>query len=108
MYANGLDDTPVLNKPEPVKGIGNSSTLLMMKTLDEIKIMLLIHSEQVAKRQRDINKACRVVQIHLKDTKLGTRQHQMTLPVPTDLTEDIYYAATKLASEIWRGEMYVR
>ncbi len=105
MYANGFDESPVLNKPDPVKGIGNSSTLPNdAQTLDEIKVMLLVHSEQVAKRLREINKACLTVQIHLKDTRLGTRQHQTTLPAPTDLTEDIYYAAVKLATELWRGE----
>lgn len=105
MYANGLDNSPVLNRPEPLKGIGNSSTLPNdARTLDEINVMLLIHSEQVAKRLREINKACRVVQIHLKDAKLNTRHHQATLPFPTDLTEDIYYTAVRLAAELWQGE----
>jgi len=105
MNANGMDDSSVVNRPEPVKGIGNSSTLPNdARTLDEIKVMLLVHSEQVAKRLREINKACRVVQIHLKDTKLNSGQHQLTLSAPTDLTEDIYYAAVKLAAELWKGE----
>ncbi len=105
MYANGIDNSQVRNKPDPVKGIGNGSTLPNdAQTLDEIKVMLLVHCEQVAKRLREINKACRVVQIGFRDTRLKTKQHQMTLPVPTDLTEDIYYAAAKLAFELWNGE----
>lgn len=105
MSANGIDNIPVRNIPDPVKGIGNSSTLPNDAiTMEEINVMLLAHSEQVAKRLRDIHKACRTVQIHFKNTKLSTRQHQITLSYPTDLTEDIYFAAVRLASELWQGE----
>jgi DNA polymerase-4 len=105
MYANGIDDEKVRNINEPVKGIGNSSTLPNdAVTLEEINVMLLVHSEQVAKRLREIGKSCRTVQIHLKDSALGVQQHQTTLPYPTDLTEDIYYASSRLAGEIWNNQ----
>lgn len=105
MNANGMDDSPVRNAAEPVKGIGNSSTLPNdALTLDEIKVMLLAHSEQVAKRLRAIHKACRTVQIRLKDTGLNLYQHQATLDTPTDLTEGIYGTAARLATELWKGQ----
>lgn len=105
MNANGIDDEKVRSVQDPVKGIGNSSTLPNdALTLDEINVMLLVHSEQVAKRLREINKCCRTVQIHLKDSTLNSRQHQTTLQHPTDLTEDIYSAASRLAAEIWSRE----
>lgn len=105
MNANGIDDQKVRSVQDPVKGIGNSSTLPNdALTAEEINVMLLVHSEQVAKRLREIQKACRTVQIHLKDSSLNVRQHQATLPFHTDLTEDIYYTAVRLAGEIWQGE----
>jgi DNA polymerase IV len=105
LNANGMDDSPVRNASEPVKGIGNSSTLPNdALTLDEIKVMLLAHTEQVAKRLRAIYKACRTVQIKMKDSKLNVYQHQATLEAPTDLTEVIYSTAARLAKELWKGE----
>lgn len=46
MNANGMDDTAVRNVPEPVKGIGNSSTLHNdAEIMEEISIMLPVDGQ---------------------------------------------------------------
>lgn len=103
--ANGIDLSPVVPVPSPLKSISNSGTLPRdLLTRAEISAALLTHAERVAFRLRAIGCRAGVVRVALRDNTLAYRCAQRRLSPPTDVTNEIYAAAQILADEIWRGE----
>ncbi|MFR4439428.1 MAG: DNA polymerase thumb domain-containing protein, partial [Hungatella sp.] len=101
-YANGIDETPVM-EPDPVlKGYGNSITL--SRDVDDYETachVLLSLCETVGARLRNDHVVCNCVCVELKDWKFCSQSHQMTLSVPTDSTQQIYQCSCKLLKEFW-------
>ena len=103
-YANGIDETAVIDTPPPAKGYGNSLTTPQDVTEPGIaKQYLLSLSETIAARLRADSVKISVVSISLRDWDLRFYGHQITLSVPTDLTMEIYQAACQCLSELWDG-----
>lgn len=103
-YANGIDESEVINVPPPAKGYGNSLTTPRDVTDREIaKQYLLSLAETVSARLRADGVKIGVVSISLRDWNLQFCGHQITLSVPTDLTLEIYEAACKCFDELWDG-----
>ena len=103
-YANGIDESEVINVPPPAKGYGNSLTTPRDVTDREIaKQYLLSLAETVSARLRAEGVKIGVVSISLRDWNLQFCGHQITLSVPTDLTLEIYEAACKCFDELWDG-----
>lgn len=103
-YANGIDESEVINVPPPAKGYGNSLTTPRDVTDREIaKQYLLSLAETVSARLRADGVKIGVVSIRLRDWNLQFCGHQITLSVPTDLTLEIYEAACKCFDELWDG-----
>ena len=103
-YANGIDESEVINVPPPAKGYGNSLTTPRDVTDREIaKQYLLSLAETVSARLRADGVKIGVVSISLRDWNLQFCGHQLTLSVPTDLTLEIYEAACKCFVELWDG-----
>lgn len=101
-YANGVDNDPV-SEPDPVlKGYGNSITLSRdISDYETACHVLLSLCETVGARLRSDHVVCNCVCVELKDWKFSTQSHQMTLPVPTDSTQQIYRCCCKLLKEFW-------
>lgn len=103
-YANGIDESEVIDVPPPAKGYGNSLTTPRDVTDREIaKQYLLSLAETVSARLRADGAKIGVVSISLRDWNLQFCGHQITLSVPTDLTLEIYEAACKCFDELWDG-----
>ena len=103
-YANGIDDSKLIDTPPPAKGYGNSLTTPQDVTEPSIaKQYLLSLSETIAARLRADSVKIGVVSISLRDWDLRFYGHQITLTVPTDLTMEIYHAACQCLSELWDG-----
>lgn len=103
-YANGIDESEVINVPPPAKGYGNSLTTPRDVTDREIaKQYLLSLAETISARLRADGIKIGVVSISLRDWNLQFCGHQITLSVPTDLTLEIYEAACKCFAELWDG-----
>lgn len=103
-YANGIDESAVIDVPPPAKGYGNSLTTPRDVTDREIaKQYLLSLAETVSARLRADGVKIGVVSISLRDWNLQFCGHQLTLSVPTDLTLEIYEAACKCFDELWDG-----
>ena len=103
-YANGIDDSKLIDTPPPAKGYGNSLTTPQDVTEPSIaKQYLLSLSETIAARLRADSVKISVVSISLRDWDLRFYGHQITLSVPTDLTMEIYVAACQCLSELWDG-----
>ena len=83
-YSRGLDDSPVIDKPEEVKSISNSLTYYRdLVDLDQVKTLILMLAESVASRLREsgIGKA-NTVRISVTDNTLQTYAKQVKLLHP--------------------------
>ncbi|WP_294338758.1 DNA polymerase IV [uncultured Clostridium sp.] len=103
-YANGLDDSPVIDILPAAKGYGNSLTTPQDVQDPELaKKYLLSLSETVSARLRADGVKISMVSISLRDWDLRFYGHQITLSVPTDLTIEIYRAVCRCFDEVWDG-----
>lgn len=103
-YANGIDESAVIDTPPPAKGYGNSLTTPRdVVDRDVAKQYLLSLSETISARLRADGVKISMVSISLRDWDLRFYGHQITLSVPTDLTVEIYAAACRCFDELWDG-----
>ena len=95
-FARGTDQTPVakLGWQAAVKSVGNSATTPRDLVCDEDAwLMLLILSESVAARLRELALKCTVVEISLRDTELDSFTRQQKAESPSDNCLEIARAA---------------
>lgn len=98
-YANGLDRSPVMSVDyrSCVKSIGNSTTPPHDLTCaDDARCIYYLLAESVSARLRESGFRARCISISARTTTLVTRSHQVTLPRPTNLTDEIANAALSL------------
>lgn len=104
-YANGLDNSQVIEQPVPIKSIGNSNTLAFdvvdRKTAHQI---LLALSETLGKRIRHMERSGRVVSVTLRSAELFTYGKQSSLEIPIDSTTLIWKEACRIFDKAWKGE----
>ena len=91
-YANGEDDAPVSvwGRRPPPKSISNGTTPARDLTCDEdVRIVLYVLAESVARQLRGEGYACQVVQVALKDRNFLQIERQERLTAPTDLAGEL-------------------
>lgn len=101
-YANGQDRTPVMSVDHHsiVKSVGNSTTPPHdLTTLDDARCIYYLLAESVAARLREGGFRARCISISARTPNLITRSHQMTLPKPTNLTDELAQAAMMLFTQ---------
>lgn len=108
-YANGIESSSVPAEEarhEPIKGIGNSTTIHFdVEDKETAYKVLLSLVETVSMRLRFSGLCCRVIQVSIKKSAdLVTYSHQMKIQTPTDCTNAIYECCKKLFDECWKGE----
>lgn len=106
--ANGIDYSPVTTKTHnEQKAIGHHMTLPKdYETLDDIKVILLELSEEVAKRARAKHYRGHTVSVGVRGANfdMPTGFHrQIKLTSPTNFGMDIFHAAFKLFTKFWDG-----
>ncbi|MGM8214041.1 DNA polymerase IV [Bacillaceae bacterium W0354] len=106
--ANGIDYSPVTTKThDKQKAIGHHMTLPRdYETLEDIKVVLLELSEEVAKRARAQNYRGHTVSIGVRGANfdMPTGFHrQIKLTSPTNFGMDIFHAIFKLFCKFWDG-----
>lgn len=103
-FANGQDMSEVLAEPEANKGYGNSTTIAFDVTDRETaKQVLLALGETVAARLRSAGVKIGVVSVSIRNYRLETYGHQITLKAPTDITTEIWQVACRAFDEAWDG-----
>ena len=73
-FARGLDQTPIAKQDahSAIKSVGNSATTPRDLTTDEdVWLMLVLLSESVAMRMRDLGSKCNVVEVYVRDNELS-------------------------------------
>lgn len=108
--ANGLDDSPVRPSTftQQQKGIGHQMTLPRdYTTWSEIRVVLLELAELVARRAREKSLMGRVVSVGCRgidfDRPTGFSR-QMKIDEPTQITAEVYRAASELFQRYWDGQ----
>ena len=104
-YANGIDASPVLEKPPENKSIGNSTT-----TADDVCdretacCVLLSLAESVGARLREAGVEAGSLSVGIRTADLHYTSHQMVLPAPTGVTGELYEFACLLFDQLWDGK----
>lgn len=104
-YANGIDDSPVIDEPEDAKGYSAETTVEDdLEDLESINRMLLAQADIVCARMRADDGRCRCVGVTFRNLDFINKSHQRKLKEPTDVTDVIYKVAKELIKESWHGE----
>ena len=108
-YANGIDDSPVLEVPEEAKGYSVSTTLEEdVTSYEAADSVLLALSDSVASRMRSDGVAAYCISVSIRSSDFVNRSHQKKMSVSTDITEEIYRTVTVLLRELWNGRTPLR
>ncbi len=101
-FANGIDDSPVLDHPEDAKGYSNSITLEKdVRTMEEGKRILSSLADSVASRMRADRARGDCISVTIRGKDFKDHSHQCKLLQHTDITSEIYGAAQRLLTELW-------
>ncbi len=110
-FANGLDLSPVAmydNQPV-VKSIGNSTTTPRdLKTDEDVKIILYVLADSVARRLREQGFKGRTICISVRDNQLYSFTRQHTLGAYTKITSEIAAAGMELFKRHYRWQNPIR
>ena len=101
-YANGIDDSPVLENRERAKGYGNSITLEYdVKSFSDAYKILLALSDSTAARMRADGMKARCVSVSIRDIDFNDKSHQKRLSASSDITTEIFSVCQSLINELW-------
>ncbi|MBO6128780.1 MAG: DNA polymerase IV [Pseudobutyrivibrio sp.] len=104
-YANGIDNSLVLDEPEDAKGYSAETTVEEdLVDLESINRLLLAQADVVAARMRADGGKCRCVGVTFRNLDFVNKSHQKKLPEATDVTDVIFNTAKQLIRESWQGE----
>ena len=104
-FANGIDDSPVVDEPEDAKGYSAETTVEDdLVDLEEIYKLILAQADIVAARMRADGGKCRCVGVTYRNLDFVNKSHQKKLPEATDVTDIIFKTAKELIKESWHGE----
>lgn len=108
-YANGIDDSLVLESRERAKGYSNSITLEYdVKTLQDAYKILLALADTTAMRMRADGARARCISVTIRDVDFVDRSHQRKLDFPTDITAEIFDICQDLINELWNMKKPLR
>ena len=101
-FANGIDDSQVLETPEKAKGYSNSTTMErdIINEQDAYKVLMSLADVTAARMRADGARAyCIGIMIRGNDFK--DRSHQRKLVEATDITSEIFELCKELFVELW-------
>ena len=110
-FSNGLDASPVMHADETtaIKSIGNSTTAVRdLENLEDVRMVLMVLCDSVCRRLREQGARAGLVGISVRDKDLYTFTRQHKLLSPTDITQEIFDAATELFIANYRWEKSIR
>lgn len=100
-HANGIDNSPVEERNQSPKSIGNQETLPKdLYTKEEIEKVLSQIAEEVTYRLRKYNLLGTVISVSLRTNKFEDYSHQKKLLNPTSNTKEVIIAAKDVLKEM--------
>ena len=110
-FAKGMDTSPVLKTDHisSIKSVGNSATTPRDLLNDEdVRLMLILLSESVCSRIRELASRCTVVEISVRNTELHSFTRQRKLQTPTCSSLEMAQAAYDLFRQSYNWELPIR
>ena len=108
-YANGVDDSPVVNEPEAPKGYSNETTfeddVVSYEAADKV---LLFLCDSVGSRIRKDKRTAACISVTVRGADRKKHSHQKNLGTGTDITNEIYTVSKGLLREMWDGRKPLR
>ena len=98
-FANGLDCSPVshVDDEQAIKSVGNSTTTPRdLKNNDDVKTVITVLAESVARRLREQGVKGKTVMINVRDCHLQSFTRQAQMKTHTDVSTEIISAAMAL------------
>jgi len=108
-YANGIDDSPVRDRPEEAKGYSNEITLEDdVTTMEAAQTILLALADSATRHMRSEGAKAGCISVSIRYLDFKTRSHQTSLPEPVDTSREVYETAKKLLAELWKDKRPLR
>ena len=108
-FANGIDNSIVLENPERAKGYSNSITLERnVQTYEEAYSILLYLADLTAFRMRSESARAYCVGVTIRSDDFHDFSHQRKLDDPTDITDEIFDVSRELFTQLWNGKTPLR
>lgn len=104
-FARGLDASPVARQDHTatIKSVGNSGTTPRdLVTDQDVWLMLMVMSESVAMRMRELGMKCTVVELSVRDCDLSGYTRQCKIDTPTNGGLEIARTAFDLFKRTYR------
>ena len=102
MFANGIDNSAVLEQQDAAKGYSNSTTLEqdVVSPEDAYRILLAL-ADTTASRMRADGVRAYCIGVSVRSNDFKDRSHQKKLIEATDITADIFKHCKQLFDELW-------
>ena len=110
-FAKGNDVSPVLKTDHvsAIKSVGNSATTPRdLINEEDVQLMLILLSESVCARLRELASKCTVVEISVRNTELHSFTRQKKIQAPTCSSLEMAHAALQLFRANYRWELPIR
>lgn len=110
-FAKGLDTSPVLKTDHisTIKSVGNSATTPRdLITNEDVHLMLILLSESVCARIRELASKCTVVEISVRNTELQSFTRQRKLHAPTCSSLEMAQVALEIFKQSYHWDYPVR
>ena len=108
-FANGIDNSPVRERPEEAKGYSNSVTLEENVTdLEAADAILLALADSVSAHMRSDGAKAGNVAVTIRYLDFKNRSHQKKLDRTIDTTKEVYETARELLRELWNDRRALR
>ena len=110
-FAKGMDISPVLKTDHisTIKSVGNSATTPRDLANDEdVQLMLILLSESVCARMRELASKCTVVEVSVRNTDLQSFTRQKKLITPTCSSLEMAQVALELFRANYSWELPIR
>ena len=110
-FAKGNDVSPVLKTDHisAIKSVGNSATTPRdLVNEEDVQLMLILLSESVCARLRELASKCTVVEISVRDTELHSFTRQKKIQAPTCSSLEMANTALELFRANYKWELPIR
>ncbi len=111
-HAWGIDLSPVLGDfvKHEQKGFGHGIALLRDYTRDEVAVCILDLCEEVCRRARTAEKTGKTIHLGIAYSKEtgGGFSRSRSIPIPTNVTMDMYHICMQLFEEFYDGSSNIR
>ena len=110
-FAQGMDVSPVLKTDHisTIKSVGNSATTPRdLVNNEDVHLMLILLSESVCARMRELASKCTVVEVSVRNTELHSFTRQRKLQTPTCSSLEMAQVALELFRANYHWEQPIR